>query len=490
MGNSMDSENTPPSSSDTQTNPEVSLELNDDCTSLSQEDQQLPPQEPEKQSIQSCLQSLVHACQCQSTTCQLSSCHRMKSVLLHAKACKLKVNGNCPICKQLIALCFYHSKCCQVAECPVLLCSNIKQKNIEQEQSQQRVQQAGLLPHCMNAMNSPTTPSSTESGVSSNSETSSAGSSGQKSSSSQAPSNDGLQFHQLLEQQLWEAIRSTRSKREKDKVLQILKTNPQLLAAFIKQKQQSNNPISSPTTALSPSSDETARQKPLYGPTELCRNMAAMTFTDSENKVPTCSSTEQETKQENPQLLIQHDEAQLDKSDEPSEFESSSASSIIHDIPQKVTKEWQKLINNEIRERLVKKLVGAIFPTSTAQAAAESGNGGSGAPNEAQNSPSNNLNRSRLNSHIDGRIVQNLEWHARKVECDIYEAANSKSEYYRLLAEKYYKIHQVLDELRQKRKEQPLQQQKQLDGEGTVPICSTIEQKSKQEKSQLRNPDT
>jgi hypothetical protein len=39
---------------------------------------------------------------------------QMKRVVSHTKACKRKTNGGCPICKQLIALCCYHAKLCQV----------------------------------------------------------------------------------------------------------------------------------------------------------------------------------------------------------------------------------------------------------------------------------------------------------------------------------------------------------------------------------------
>ena len=82
-------------------------------------------QEARTLSIQRCIQSLVHACQCRDANCRLASCQRMKRVVQHTKACKTKVNGNCPVCKQLIALCFYHAKYCtvsigshQVVSCP------------------------------------------------------------------------------------------------------------------------------------------------------------------------------------------------------------------------------------------------------------------------------------------------------------------------------------------------------------------------------------
>ena len=68
------------------------------------------PQEARKLSIQRCIQSLVHACQCRDANCRLPSCHKMKRVVSHTKQCKRKTNGGCPICKQLIALCCYHAK--------------------------------------------------------------------------------------------------------------------------------------------------------------------------------------------------------------------------------------------------------------------------------------------------------------------------------------------------------------------------------------------
>lgn len=98
---------------------------------------QANPQEARKQSIQRCIQSLVHACQCRDANCRLPSCQKMKRVVQHTKNCKRKTNGGCPICKQLIALCCYHAKHCQEIKCLVPFCPNIKHK-LKQQQLQQR----------------------------------------------------------------------------------------------------------------------------------------------------------------------------------------------------------------------------------------------------------------------------------------------------------------------------------------------------------------
>lgn len=109
------------------------------------------PQESRRASIQRCIQSLVHACQCRDANCRQSSCQKMKRVVAHTKTCKRKTNGVCPICKQLIALCCYHAKHCQETKCPVPFCVNIKQK-LRQQQLQHRLQQAQMLRRRMATM--------------------------------------------------------------------------------------------------------------------------------------------------------------------------------------------------------------------------------------------------------------------------------------------------------------------------------------------------
>lgn len=94
-------------------------------------------------SIQRCIQSLVHACQCRSANCSLRPAQKMKRVVQHTRAAKRKTNGGCPICKQLMRpVLHYHAKHCQENKCPVPFCLNIKQK-LQQQQLQH-----GSRPRC------------------------------------------------------------------------------------------------------------------------------------------------------------------------------------------------------------------------------------------------------------------------------------------------------------------------------------------------------
>ncbi|KAI6195786.1 hypothetical protein M3Y94_01029000 [Aphelenchoides besseyi] len=88
------------------------------------------------ESVEKCTQSLVHACQCQDADCHHLHCMKMKRVVQHTKLCKRRQTMNCSLCKQLIAICCYHAKHCNLADCPVPFCLDIRQKLQEHEQSQ------------------------------------------------------------------------------------------------------------------------------------------------------------------------------------------------------------------------------------------------------------------------------------------------------------------------------------------------------------------
>jgi len=108
-------------------------------------------QEARRRSIQTCLQSLVHACHCRDANCRLIACQKMKRLIQHSGACRRKNTGGCPVCKQLIALCCYHAKTCDMPKCPVPYCCAIREK-LERQRAEQRLKQAQLMRRRMAAM--------------------------------------------------------------------------------------------------------------------------------------------------------------------------------------------------------------------------------------------------------------------------------------------------------------------------------------------------
>lgn len=94
-------------------------------------------------SIQRCLRSLIHVCQCKDNNCRVPSCQKMKGAVSHTKLCMRK-NDRCPICKPFLQLYCYHANNCKETKCLVPFCSSIKHR-LKQRQIHQRLQQTQLL---------------------------------------------------------------------------------------------------------------------------------------------------------------------------------------------------------------------------------------------------------------------------------------------------------------------------------------------------------
>ncbi|CAF3683323.1 unnamed protein product [Rotaria sp. Silwood1] len=85
------------------------------------------PQLQRQQSMQRCIEALLHAVNCRNANCVNRSCFRYKRVIQHTKECKGK-NSQCNVCKQVIFLCWYHAKSCNELNCQVPFCTNLKTK--------------------------------------------------------------------------------------------------------------------------------------------------------------------------------------------------------------------------------------------------------------------------------------------------------------------------------------------------------------------------
>ena len=94
-------------------------------------------QSQRQQSMQRCIETLLHAVNCRNTACVNRACSRYKRVIKHTNECKGK-NSQCNVCKQVIFLCWYHAKDCMNQYCQVPFCMNLKTKI--QQQRNKRVQ--------------------------------------------------------------------------------------------------------------------------------------------------------------------------------------------------------------------------------------------------------------------------------------------------------------------------------------------------------------
>ena len=94
-------------------------------------------------------QRLVHASWCCDIDCPLPSCWKMKRTMAHNKSCELKASEDCPVCKQFIALCSYHTTLCNEPKCPVPFCPKIKQMQLQHSTAVVE----GFLDHVIEKMN-------------------------------------------------------------------------------------------------------------------------------------------------------------------------------------------------------------------------------------------------------------------------------------------------------------------------------------------------
>lgn len=72
-------------------------------------------------STKKCVHLMVHSCQCKEVLCDRDTCAKMKKVIQHTMNCKKRQmkDEKCLVCKQMITLCYYHSKQCNLYQCPV-----------------------------------------------------------------------------------------------------------------------------------------------------------------------------------------------------------------------------------------------------------------------------------------------------------------------------------------------------------------------------------
>lgn len=108
-----------------------------------QQEQRVRYMSSREEAINRCLTSLIHALNCrEGSSCTAAGCQKMKRVVEHTRTCQRKTSNirGCPICTQLMSLCFYHSKLCRQSICHVPFCRIMKRKlqAVNESQAQQQ----------------------------------------------------------------------------------------------------------------------------------------------------------------------------------------------------------------------------------------------------------------------------------------------------------------------------------------------------------------
>jgi len=83
------------------------------------------------------IQLIEHASRCKSKQCTSTNCAKMKSYLLHAAGCRVKVQGGCKICKRIWTLLRIHAQKCKEPKCPIPQCNAIREKMRQLQKQQQ-----------------------------------------------------------------------------------------------------------------------------------------------------------------------------------------------------------------------------------------------------------------------------------------------------------------------------------------------------------------
>ncbi|CAF4365053.1 unnamed protein product [Rotaria sp. Silwood2] len=136
------------------------MKQNDEQNLLNRNDKSLvSTQLQRKQSMQRCIEALLHALNCCTINCVNRSCLHYKPIIQHTKDCKEK-NRQCNICKQVIFLCRYHAKSCMDQNCQVPCCADLKSEIEKQRttclQADRRYMEAMMMSQEKNIMQTQT----------------------------------------------------------------------------------------------------------------------------------------------------------------------------------------------------------------------------------------------------------------------------------------------------------------------------------------------